>query len=363
MSGVAQLCEIDDDVDDDEIVANDDSVDEELLSELMQRHTISHIAYDGDGDDDNNGGRHVDVYLCGSAHISKSSIVDARQLVQAVRPDVVLLELCSSRRAILTLRDDDEEKQENETETETEKEEETSEANSSSKKMLDSVLKEFREGKGLSGVFMALLSWMYSKLGAQVEVTPGAEFRAAFRQALLLNARIVLGDRDVKTTLSRTWHAMSLWHKVKFVAMLLYMCVWGELTADDVEELKQGDVITRMIVELGSQFPSVLRTLLYERDEYLCESIRAVCAHGTDRHRAGPARRIVAVVGLGHVDGITRLWQERTPIDIDALNEAPRMRFGPRFYILTGLAVFFGFIAAALFAIYQLLFFLYHMIV
>lgn len=45
--------------------------------------------------------------------------------------------------------------------------------------------------------------------------------------------------------------------------------------------------------------PGVVRAILDERDDVLCESLLERCE--------GP--RVVGVVGLGHVDGIERRWK------------------------------------------------------
>lgn len=48
----------------------------------------------------NSASRHI--YLLGTAHISKKSSEQAKELVEFVRPSVVFLELCDERSAILT---------------------------------------------------------------------------------------------------------------------------------------------------------------------------------------------------------------------------------------------------------------------
>ena len=41
------------------------------------------------------------VYLVGTAHVSRQSAEDVRRVIQAVRPQNVVVELCSSRTAIM----------------------------------------------------------------------------------------------------------------------------------------------------------------------------------------------------------------------------------------------------------------------
>jgi pheromone shutdown-related protein TraB len=54
----------------------------------------------------------------------------------------------------------------------------------------------------------------------------------------------------------------------------------------------------------------VRRTLIDERDQYLAAKIRQA-----------PGKRIVAVVGAGHMPGIERHWQQ--PVDLEALSIMP----------------------------------------
>jgi hypothetical protein len=43
------------------------------------------------------------LYILGTAHVSRKSCDDAAMLIDLIRPDLVLVELCSERQAILTI--------------------------------------------------------------------------------------------------------------------------------------------------------------------------------------------------------------------------------------------------------------------
>ena len=50
------------------------------------------------------GARHrlcLQVYILGVSHVSRESCQEIQELIQAVRPDVVLLELCKDRLRLL----------------------------------------------------------------------------------------------------------------------------------------------------------------------------------------------------------------------------------------------------------------------
>jgi len=154
-----------------------------------------------------------------------------------------------------------------------------------------------------------MLGLIFKKVVSQIKVTPGQEFRVGFLEGRKINARVVLGDRPINITLSRTWAALSLWEKLRLMWMILREPM--ELKPEDVERFKNHDIITEMIEEATKHFPSLSRTIIDERDMYLSHTLK-MC----------PGRKIVAVVGMGHVRGIQKYWKEQ--IDIKSLLTTPQ---------------------------------------
>lgn len=74
-------------------------------------------------------------------------------------------------------------------------------------------------------------------------------------------------------------------------------------------------MLTEAIKELGRQFPALILPLLTERDQFMVHIMRRL---------AGRARRVVAVVGAGHLPGIRAEWEAE--IDIEAICEVPPPR-------------------------------------
>jgi len=97
--------------------------------------------------------------------------------------------------------------------------------------------------------------------------------------------------------------------------------------------MKQEDVLEAILAEVGKEIPALRTILIDERDEYLAEKIRTA-----------PGKKIVAVVGAGHVPGIKRNWHAQ--IDLAKLVELPKPRklFGVLKWIIP-LAVLALFIA------------------
>jgi pheromone shutdown-related protein TraB len=82
------------------------------------------------------------------------------------------------------------------------------------------------------------------------------------------------------------------------------------ITEAEIEEMKKKDVLEALLSEVGKTFPQVRSVLIDERDQYLTEMIRSA-----------PGKRIVAVVGAGHVPGIKNNWKSQ--IDLESLKMLP----------------------------------------
>jgi pheromone shutdown-related protein TraB len=156
-----------------------------------------------------------------------------------------------------------------------------------------------------------MLAYFQKRIGKKLGIKPGEEMMQAIEAAEAAGSSIHLADRDIRTTLSRTWRFMGFWTKIKMCAQIL--ASGGELDAiseEDIENMKKKDVLETLISEIGKELPEVKRILIDERDQYLAHRIRTA-----------PGKKIVAVVGAGHVPGIHSYWN--LPVDIEALNLVP----------------------------------------
>lgn len=111
---------------------------------------------------------------------------------------------------------------------------------------------------------------------------------------------IVLGDRDLSVTISRAWALLPFTEKLQVVWQLLRSFNM-DVSAEQIEQMKNSDVLEGLMVEFGATLPTLMRVLLTERDLYLARSILQCRGN-----------RIFAVVGLGHARGIQdtlQRWQ------------------------------------------------------
>ncbi|CAO2814385.1 unnamed protein product [Amaranthus hypochondriacus] len=239
---------------------------------------------------DNVHGHTCDVYLVGTAHVSQESCREVQAVIDYLKPQVVFLELCSSRVNILTLRD---------LKVPTMKE------------MIDMLKKKHN-------IFGILYGWFLAKVGDTLEVLPGSEFRVAFEEAMKHGCKVILGDRPVQITLQRTWRKMPFWHKIKLVYSLLFQAMFLP-SPDDLnkmlKEMNDVDMLTLVIQEMSKEFPVLLETLVHERDRYMSSTLLRVAREHTS---------VVAVVGRGHLQGIKRNWMQ--PVEANELLEIPSSR-------------------------------------
>jgi pheromone shutdown-related protein TraB len=224
------------------------------------------------------------VTLVGTAHVSRESAQQVRETIQQEKPDTVCVELCASRYQSIRQKE---------------------------RWQQTDIVKVIREKKSFLLLSNLLLASFQKRIAKQFDINPGAEMIEAIQTAEEIGAQIHLADRDIRTTLSRTWHSMGLWSKIKLLFQLVMSL--GEvkdIKEEDIEKMKQEDVLESLLAEVGRSLPGLKRILIDERDQYLAEKIKAA-----------PGQKIVAVVGAGHVQGIQRHWL--SDIDLQALEELP----------------------------------------
>lgn len=225
-----------------------------------------------------------EIIVVGTAHVSHQSVDLVTQVIEQEKPDTVCLELCQSRYQSITRSNEWQE---------------------------TDLFKAIRQKKAFLLLSNFFLAYFQKKIGQRVGITPGQEILSAIQAAAAVGAEIQLVDRDVRTTLLRAWRSMGLWMKLKLLGHLLTSL--GELEEIDeqqIEKMKQEDVLGGMLAELGQSFPTIARVLIDERDQYLAHQVRTA-----------PGEKIVAVVGAGHVPGIKKYWEQ--PVDLEQLNQVP----------------------------------------
>lgn len=225
-----------------------------------------------------------DIYLVGTAHISRESVYDVRRTVEQVEPDTICVELCQARYQAFTQPDN-------------------------WKSM--NIFRVIKEGKAVFMLSQLAMTSFYKRLGDQLGVRPGAEMMEGIRLADERNAHLVLADRDVQVTLKRSWARLGLWSRLKMLSLLVgNILLEPEIDDKTIDDLKKQDQLEGVLETFSKAFPALKESIIDERDVYLAQKIRDA--------RGG---KIVAVVGAGHVPGIMREIQSEHALE--SLEEVP----------------------------------------
>jgi pheromone shutdown-related protein TraB len=215
----------------------------------------------------------VEYTLIGTAHVSRASAEAVRDMATSGEYDAIAVELCQARYDSLT----------------------------AERKWTDlDLYKILREGK--AGLVMAnlALSAYQRRIAEQFGIEPGAEMRAASVAAKELGLPLQLIDRDLATTLKRSYARVPWYKRLYLMAGLaLGMVSSEEIDEESIEKLKEGDILESTFTEFAEHSPELYEALIAERDRYMAARLRE------DNHDA-QGRKVLVVIGAGHMDGLAR---------------------------------------------------------
>ncbi|KAF2076971.1 hypothetical protein CYY_001747 [Polysphondylium violaceum] len=227
------------------------------------------------------------VYLVGCNHVSPESMKNVTEILDIVKPDTVFLELSLDKRVLLTATNQQLARELTKRPT---------------IRWINSSLNDF---------FLSVMNslyWHASKMPPQQQLYfSGTEMRVAYDYAIKNQCKLVLGDRDTKTTLQRvsnkfTWSNI-LQYSILGLGMVYYLATSEPETirSDYHKQIKELDEIAYNDEKLlnSIQIPCVKKVYVDERDRYMASSIRD-----------SPGKSIVAVVGKAHVYGIGKYINE-----------------------------------------------------
>ena len=212
--------------------------------------------------------------LLGTAHVSKASLDAVRAAIASERYDTIAVELDPQRLASLTDPD--------------------------ALAKLD-LVKVLREGKtALFAANLGLAAYQ-RRLAEQLGIEPGAELKAAALDARQRNLALHLIDRDVGITFKRASSRLGWWGRAKLGGGLI-ASLFGdeEVGGDEIEKLKQGDMLEASFGEFASDSPALYDAIIAERDRYMAARLRESATAQSG------AREVLAVIGAGHLQGMAR---------------------------------------------------------
>lgn len=217
-----------------------------------------------------------EITIIGTAHISSDSVEEVKQALIEIQPDTVAIEL-------------DDERYKSMTETKDWKEMD-----------IVDIIKKKKVGFLLAQM---ILSSYQRKIAQNLNQNVGQEMSVAIQYSKENQTKLIMIDRNIQTTLLRIWHNLGWFEKIKMLSELLGSLFENDVKEEDIEALKQGDMLQSALAEVSKQFPKIAETLIFERDRIMAYKL----AHAN-------GQKIVAVVGAAHVPGIQKNLTNNTPI-------------------------------------------------
>ncbi|MFC0560128.1 TraB/GumN family protein [Halalkalibacter alkalisediminis] len=230
--------------------------------------------------------------LIGTAHVSKKSAEQVKEVIEAERPDAVCIELDEQRYQSIT----------------------------DGRKWKDmDIFKVIKEKKATLLLMNLLISSFQKRMAKQFDIKPGQEMIQGIESAKEINANLVLADRNIQITFARIWHGIGLSGRAKLLMQIIYSVFnKEEISEEELEKMKSQDMLHSMLDELTESFPKLKVPLIDERDQYLAQKIKDA-----------PGKKILAVLGAAHVPGIKE--EIKKEHNLDALNKRPNKSKAPMF--------------------------------
>lgn len=253
--------------------------------------------------------------LLGTAHVSKASVDAVDRAISHGGFDAIAIELDAPRLQSLTDPD--------------------------ALARLD-LVQVIRSGRTAMFAANLALSAYQRRLAEQLGIEPGAELKLAARLGKERGLPVHLIDREVGLTFRRAMDRLGWWGRAKVGAGLIASMFADETVgAEEIEKLKQGDMLESSFGEFANENPALYETVIGERDRYMAARLREL---GADP--AAAPRDVLAVVGAGHLRGMTAHLANETgepgPLR-ESLEALPRKSDMPWFTIALALFVLGGF--------------------
>ncbi|MBS0567233.1 MAG: TraB/GumN family protein [Proteobacteria bacterium] len=262
----------------------------------------------------------VEYTLLGTAHVSRASVEAVRELIGSQDFDAIAVELCDTRYRALRDRE--------------------------AWRNLD-LLQIIRQGKaGMVAANLALSAYQ-RRLAEQFGIEPGAEMKTAAELAEAQHKPVWLIDREVATTLKRAYRSVGFLARFGLLGGLVAsLFERGDVAEEDIEKLKQGDMLQSAFSEFAEQSEPLFRSLIAERDGFMSARLREESAKA--QALGTMVKRVLVVIGAGHLAGMTdaiQTQQDDPTRCTESLNMLPPASPWPRWIGFGVLAVIVAAIA------------------
>ncbi|SCY81613.1 TraB/GumN family protein [Alkaliphilus peptidifermentans] len=239
----------------------------------MSEENITRIDLDG-----------KEIILIGTAHVSRQSAEQVKEVIDLEKPDSVCVELDEQRYQSIV-------------------------AGNKWREM--DIFKVIKEKKATFLLMNLVISSFQKRLAKQFDIKPGQEMIQGIESAKEVGAKLVLADRNIQVTFARIWHGIGLRGKAQLLVQIFFSIFNDEnISEEELEKLKSQDMLNSMLNDFTESFPRLKVPLIDERDQYLAQKIKEA-----------PGNKVVAVLGAAHVPGIKEEINKEN--DVIALSQIP----------------------------------------
>ncbi|GIN21479.1 MAG TPA: TraB family protein [Bacillus bacterium] len=222
--------------------------------------------------------------LVGTAHVSKQSAEQVKEVIESERPDSVCVELDEQRYDSIQ--------------------------NKNQWKDMD-IFKVIKEKKATLLLMNLAISSFQKRMAKQFGIQAGQEMIQGIESAKEIGADLVLADRNIQITFARIWNNVGFWGKAQLLSQVFFSIFSNEeISEEELEKMKNQDTINAILKEFTASFPKLKTPLIDERDQFLAQKIKDA-----------PGKKVVAVLGAAHVPGIKE--EIKKEHDLRRLSERP----------------------------------------
>jgi len=237
----------------------------------------------------------IEYTLLGTAHISQKSADVVKSLIEIGDYDAVAIELDDLRFQALT------------------------DTNRYRNLDLISIIKNKQTGVIATNLAMSAYQ---KRLANQLGIEPGAEMKQAIESARAKELPVWNIDRNVGITMKRTWRGLSFLEKVNLIFGFGGFFEQSEISDDEIEKLKTGDMLESTFSELSENSAGIYRSLIDERDQFMAAQLHV---HAKKLENRDDKTKVLVVIGAGHLKGLSEYTRqpEKNQETITKLNSIP----------------------------------------
>lgn len=232
-----------------------------------------------------------EVILIGTAHVSRLSAEQVKEVIEKEKPDSVCIELDEQRYQSIT---------------------------DNNKWKETDIFKIIKEKKATLLLMNLAISSFQNRMAKQFDIKPGQEMIQGIESAKENGAELVLADRNIQITFSRIWHNLGWLGKSQLLTSVFYSIFSKDtISEEELENMKSQDTLNAVLAEFTESFPRLKTPLIDERDQFLAQKIKEA-----------PGKKVVAVLGAAHVPGITKEIYKHQ--DLEGLSAVPPKSILPK---------------------------------